>query len=142
MREIVSYEARDGQVFLTRTSCLAYERELDTADRILSMLKPKPDLPSGTYIQQDVDAVWNARKAVVCASKLSDSDKAKATPYLDSRTLPNGSMLCRYLDDVMGNNSPLVKVWWRLECCDAQGRDWQQPYFAMHPEEGKGEYQG
>ncbi len=36
-----------------------------------------------------------------------------------------------------GGDDVLHRAWYRVYCIDASGREWGQPYFALHPTEGK-----
>lgn len=138
MKTVTVYEAFDGTRFDAAVFCQRYEDRLAYFNKLMAKLTPRPDdMEHGTFIRQNIDTVWWLRAMVIDESCLSEALKAKVTPLIESRALPQLSIAGRYLDDV----DPLAySAWSRLTCIDSEGREWEQPYFAVNPGHGYGEY--
>lgn len=136
MREIMAYEASDGEKFFSKAACMVWEQQLAVVELALGGLKPRPNLLPGTYVQQEVAQVWAARIAIIKAAPLPTDQKAPAIAKCEDKTLPNHANVGMFLD----GKDPICRAWRRLDCIDRDGKEWDQVYFALHPSEGRGEH--
>lgn len=139
MKEQKIYIAEDGRRFDDKEKCQKYDKALIEIKEIMSLLVPKEkyddkncDFSNGEgYIQQDKkiidEVVSRLCYAIERYHKFSEWAGWKPEYGL-------GGMLGRYLDD---GDSPFYRAWCRWACIDKSGREWGQPYYALHPEEGK-----
>lgn len=86
------------------------------------------------YIQHDPEIVEKFAIAICEKAKTyfksGDYDK-----HFDYRPVNRYGFIGRLLDDCSSSNkefAKLSKYWSRLMCIDTEGREWGQPYFAMH----------
>lgn len=132
MKTVTKYQARDGREFACEETAKTHEGVLDRIDKIMSTLPARPDdceFSNGRgYIQHDWMAVTNAKNHII--DLWHGDEKIK----LDAKMYPAPhSIIGRFFDDA---NSPLRDPWYRLMCIDPLGREWDQPYFALHPDCG------
>lgn len=133
----ICWEAPDGRVFTDRAAADEHGLQLAQVERILSGLRPRPKkMGHGTYTQQPIDAVWAARAEIVRHAPELEPWRTETLALIEKRTLPQHSVIGRALD----GGDPFSLAWSRLECIDAVGREWEQHYFALHPEKGAGEW--
>lgn len=130
------YKTTDGAVHWSLSTAESHQSVVNDVAAIMAPVGPPCDIPYGRYVQRDVNAVWTARRALIerCLPKLMKD--ASLCDALTNRTLPLGSMVGRYFNDSIPGG---YRAWSRLDCIDNQGREWDQPYHAMHPDEGLGE---
>lgn len=125
------YKAEDGTIFDQISKCQSYEQQCLQIDYIMAFMGLEPEDPScrfangGGYIQHSIEEVNKARTAIM---KLGMA-------ILNIKDSPGEYMIGRAFDD--NNNKALYNAWKRLWCCDAQGREWGQMYYALNPEKGK-----
>lgn len=83
------------------------------------------------YIQHDPADVLKAKTALIeiCKTTVPDEFWNKYTPA----EIHPMSYAGRLLDDC---NRFLYRAWYRFMCIDVQGKEWGQPYYALHPEAG------
>lgn len=129
------YKTADGAVHWSLPDAESHQAVLDAIDAIMSTIGPARHIDYGKYIQRDINAVWAARRAVIQDRLPHLLSEPGVSDALKNRTLVRGSVIGRYIDEC----APAGRsAWFRLECIDDQGREWDQPYFATHPEKGSG----
>lgn len=133
MKSIIKYKAIDGREFDFEEECEKHERLLVQIERAIKPLgsPPKEDGCSfangGGYLQHDLPTVEAVKLALIDLAAVPENVKEGV------RTRPaSHSIIGRYLDD---GDSPVRKGWYRLMCIDEQGREWGQPFYALHPEQ-------
>lgn len=137
MRTVIKYVADDGVEFTSKGKALLRDAQLKEMKRIMSILKPIPDTVSFMngegYVQQELDSVSIVKNRLLdMASEISDipKDVVARAREID----PLKSIIGRYFDDM---NSILNGAWYRLCCIDENGREWGQPYYVIHPSNGR-----
>ena len=129
MEKITQFKARDGKTFETIESCFEHERLLVRLGEIMSKLVPTPKndnckfVNGGGYIQQNPQIVKKVR-----------AEFLELTETLLGKKITS-PILGRYLNDT-SDNEAVYKAWCRLYCIDSQSREWGQPYYAHHDDEG------
>lgn len=127
MKAIIQYQSDDGHIFNTEAEALAQEVLCRQIALATLPLGPRCDLPgfsSGCgYLQHDPQAV-----------KVCESVFRRLVPC-DDKT-PISAIGRFHLDGETARTRALHKLYWRLSCIDDQSREWGQPFYAMHPEEG------
>lgn len=109
----------------------------EEVERALRPLGARPLLEWRQYRQHPVVAVDLVKHALVALAERESPairevmEKARAQGLTNIDAHPF-SIIGRILDDMGG---PLNAAWGRLMCIDEQGREWPQPYFALHPED-------
>jgi hypothetical protein len=142
MKIVTRYKADDGTEYVDEASALARDEVIRQVDSVMSLLAPVPtELNWEGYIQQDEAVVRAVRERLYA---LVDQrgvlqwwlDKQRAMGSTNGHLIhvTHPSYFCRMLD---GGHQPLDIAYTRLWCIDKQFREWNQPYFAQHPEEGK-----
>lgn len=136
-KKITMYEANDG----TRFDCLDRAREHDAlcseVAKVLERLQPVPADDFGNsqrgYVQQDPVLVLDVKVRLVEIAAGIGMRWFKE--HLDEAAdIHPMSAAGRFMDD--GAPEPLARAWGRLQRIDDKGREWEQPYFALNPEEG------
>ena len=136
MEIITKFKAIDGKEFNTKNECIDYEILIDKVNKIMSLLPHPIDDDSffngGGYIQHCKANVKLSR-----INLLNLYGQYIKHPWIQ-QSIDNDkidpSLVSRLLSDC--NINPFIKSWNRLSCVDAKYREWGQPYFAQHPEEG------
>lgn len=85
------------------------------------------------YYQHSLDNIKSAWSHVIDLSRPYFKSYEKLMSAKPEEIHPMG-FGGRIIDEC--SNKPLNKLWWRFSCIDQQGREWQQPYFALNA--GKG----
>ncbi len=131
MKPVTRLQANDGTEWAT-------EREATIRDALLDEIKQATSLlltPVGNrrgYVQQDPARVLAFKVRLI---EIGHKHGILGTDVLAeaSRVHPH-SIVGRYIDD--SGCRPIGDAWTRLMCIDEQGREWEQPYYALNP--GKG----
>lgn len=133
MEVVQHFKAKDGTLFKNQDECSEYEDVLTARDKAIRLVLPKEhdttDFANGEgYIQLTDDTKEEFIDAYLGLVK-------RLHPSLHQKAVTNPvGIIGRYLDD---SNSPLYRLW-TLACqIDRQNRLWGQPYYALHPDEGK-----
>lgn len=136
MQTVTRYKADDGSEHATPEAASQRDADVALVRDATAPLGPAKDLRSDAEYQQhrlsDVTAVKvrllrrAAERDPMFAEWLA-SGKAKGVREADVHAR---SWAGRYFDDCDG---PLAVAWARLGRIDAQGREWQQPYYVDHP---------
>jgi hypothetical protein len=130
MQQIIQYKAYDGTMFSDESKCTTYEQQCLQIDDIMKFMGQKPKDNScifangGGYIPHNMEKVKAARTTLM----------ELGMAILDIKKAPGEYMIGRHFDD--SNNKALYSAWSRLWCCDEQGREWGQSYFAHNPTKG------
>jgi hypothetical protein len=129
---VTAYVANDGARFKTQEQCVEYETELHKVEPIISQL-PRSNPPHGMYVQHDAEPLRRIRRLLwtLVLEKLGDEYPNWKLHVADD--LAPFSVVDRVLDDYTG---PLARAWKMLRFFDfATGREYDQPYFVLHPNE-------
>jgi hypothetical protein len=131
MREKIVYVSDDGTSFDRKSECLAYEAEAEEVSEIIGKLQPAPEsfeFSNGEgYVQHDPSVYTWVRVELLKVAKRHNVNV--------SLSGKGHTVESRFIDD-MGIKY-LRKAWYRIKCTDESFREWDQPYFAAHPYEGK-----
>jgi len=101
---------------------------LKSAAEVNAFLLPRtPELEQGNgYIQQDPLSVDEFRIRLTRLVSATVGKEEVVIPTLDS-----------FLESNVEEQHPFHALNDRLKCIDSQNREWQSPFLAQHPEEGK-----
>lgn len=143
MQTITKYRALDGSEWNTAADCIARDNLVAEVKLAMSVLKPTPtDMNWGGYVQQKpVDVRYCKEKLYEIANQegilrswidRQKNEYGKTDKDLIEDTHP--SWFGRMLD---GGHRPLANAYSRLCCIDSEFREWEQPYYANNPGEGK-----
>lgn len=145
VKQETRYIADDGTRFTDRLKCIAHEDLLTRVTWVMANLPAKARIPHGKFRWVNPDAAQQAALEILRLARPYCGELAK---WIDSTIaglegrgdVVHPSWAHRAISDCCP--SPLVSAWSRLYCIDAEGREWDQPYFAEHPDEGDGEWDG
>lgn len=127
MKTITMYESDDGGLFRDLGACLKRDAEVAICRAVLSPLGDVR-LEHNEYVQHDPAVVVAVRAAFVRAAPLKTANGyAEALRAIESGATLATSLIGRLLDA-----QPWDRAWGRLCCIDEQGREWNQPYFAIN----------
>ena len=134
---VTEYVAKDGTRFKDAILAQAYEDELTKVEPILAII-PDSKVEGGFYVQHNVAFLRTIKRRLweVVLSKYGKSypkwkekDADEVSPF---------SMVGRVLDDCGG---PIANAWGKLMRFNFDnGREYEQPYFALNPNEATKEY--
>jgi len=137
--KIAMWKADDGTIFHDETAALRRDEEGRAARAAMQPLgKPFGDrgLSRKGFIQHRREAVVEAKAALIRITRprMADwfAEQEAKNPELNWLEV-DGGYFCRMLDD----GGPISRAWGRLMCIDSKHREWEQMYFALHPEEGE-----
>lgn len=137
MKKISIYECNDGTRFDSEKQAAEYDILLSKCNNINDAIGRKVELEYDQYVQRDVETVKKQWKA------FCDIVAEAIPPYLGiARECGNGTMHRSHIGRVIGdyNIKCLCDLYFRFECVDNHGREYQQPYFANgHQNEAKRE---
>ena len=142
MEVITQYKAKDGKIFNTEQKCLNHEKLIDQVNLVLSKLdnpedhKKEVDFDNGKgYIQHDPATFLEVKKELLgLISQKIDHHIIKKAYETYGTDEVHYSWVSRILGDY--GYTPLTNAWYRMNCTDSKFREWGQPYYAVHPEEG------
>lgn len=136
MKIIDAYVSEDGNVFWSREECLAHEALCGQVSRILSLLSVRPngrEFSNGAgYLQHDISIL------IKVANLLLDIINQR-TPGLNL-CVDLKTFSVRDFTETMRRHAilPAMKdADYRFMCIDENMREWGEPYFVRHPENGK-----
>jgi|GEM_PF-2547955 len=143
MKEITQYQADDGSVWSTSAEAIFVDELIREVDAAMAPLYPIPETRYGSfegYYQQDLEVVAKCRAALY---RIADRDEIlkyyfnierdKGKTEAEILEIPP-SWWNRILD---GSHKPLSSALYRLCRIDDTGREWEQQFFAMNPEQGR-----
>lgn len=141
MREIIIYEARDGEEFYDKTKCQNYETVLDKIDEIMSELRDDSNVSCSVAIRQNVETVkkvLNRFLLEVCEPAFSDSEYKKWIQEVADGTR-HMSYVARLLSDNRSKGKAYYHTCFRFMCINMEsGIEYEQPYYAEHEDEFEG----
>lgn len=141
MKEIKKYVAYDGSEFSRKYDCQRYEKLYRTVQKIMKQLRPKPEDPhcifanGGGFVTQNPVLVQKVRDELLDVIATRIDHKWIGESKGKERTEVHPSWMAGLLSAY--NSSILYAAWTRIWCIDLHGREWGQPYYADHPDEGK-----
>lgn len=138
MKTVTRYRADDGSYWDTAEQAIHRDHlhlEIGDAMRPMGDRAKKYDrlLSMGHhYIQHTEEAVLAVKGALLrlCRRELSGHEVFSLPP----EEVHNRSIAGRIIDD--SQCEPIRRAWWRLMCTDEEHREWEQPYYASHPQPG------
>lgn len=134
MKTVIAYEASDGSRFDSQSAAEAHEQLVSRVAHAMESLGPRPKLGNGRWKQHDGFACRLARRRVVMLYAAQNPDDAERWRLLEQveNIDPRTHVIGRMLD----GDGPLARAWYRLSCINWETfREYDQPYYAMHPEE-------
>ena len=136
MKIIKRYKAFDGIEFKDKTDCIKHEAIIKRTNEIISQLVDIPDdigFSKGEgYIQQDENTFIKVRLDL-----LKEGQKLTKYDWID-QSIKDSNIHSNYANRLIREvSSPLHKGWYRISCIDEKFREWGQPFYSIHPEEGK-----
>ncbi len=130
--QVTEYVAKDGTRFKRQDRCEEHEAELMLVEPILATI-PKAELKHGTYIQRDREVVLQAKRDLFALVLEKHGERYPKWLKWDADDVHPHSIIGRVLDDYDG---PLSGAWRRIGVFNFDlGREYDQPYFASHPDE-------
>lgn len=125
--KIVIFEALDGSRFDVESDCAAYEVLCGKVEQIMEPLK-QIDIVGRQFYQHHPGIV---RLVANSFTKLA----VEATiPSRGSESWHPQGLVQRFIGD--SSKTVLRKASYRIDCIDLEtGREYEQPYFRLHPEE-------
>lgn len=130
--QVTEYVASDGARFRDPQQCESYERELSMVQPIMNRL-PKGDLNAGQYRQHDKEFLLQIKRdlwALVLTRYGKDFPEWLGH---DADSIHPLSGVGRVMSDIGG---PIAEAWgWLAYFNFDLGREYQQPYYALHPDE-------
>lgn len=134
MKTITKFVAEDGTEFKTESACKKHETLLVKVEKVNRLLRRAKDSScefsnGGGYIQHTSEEVTNFKSKLVKLCKVYSKHEVFRQSL---EFIHPGGLGGRILE-----GSPIYSIWMRLYCVDSQNREWGQPYYALHPTEGK-----
>lgn len=127
MKKITIYECNDGTRFDSEKQAAEYDILLSKCNNINDAIGRKVELEYDQYVQHNAEAVkkqWRVFCNMVAVAIPDYSQIAKGC----GNGKIHRSHIGRVIDDY--NIKCLRSLYYRFECIDEQGREYQQPYFA------------
>lgn len=112
---VTRYQTSDGALFEREQDAIARMDELEARDAVEALLRPLPSDDGCAFANGD-GFVQQTTKAILALSEYV----YKHGGHRSASEHPVAS-----------------KLQYRLHCIDKLGREWGQPYYAAHPEDGK-----
>lgn len=133
MKLVTKYVSDDGVEHSTPERCHSYDGMFHAVQGSLSALPDVPDLESSQYYQHDRENCLQAKRQLFAIAKNEFHWCPEAFIYGADNTHPR-SLVGRLIDD--SGIRCLQRAWGRMCCIDWDTfREYQQPYFAAHPNE-------
>lgn len=129
MLAITKYRALDGSEWNSSGECVARDTLVNAVkDAMSSLALPPRKIEPEEYFQHDPTAVVDCRCRILklAAKEFPSFDCFRHEP--PSEVHPRG-IVGRILDDCGG---PINTAWGRFMRIDDQGREWEQPYYAIN----------
>jgi hypothetical protein len=136
IKEITIYETTDRSRFESHREAVEYEKLYERCNEIMQVLRDRED---DCAVRQDIKDVKNAFEKLMslCAEKIPDF---KSTFNKVSRGEAHQSWAARILSDYSSEYRCLYHSFFRFECINmVSGIEYEQPYYAAHESEWKGE---
>lgn len=133
MKQTTIYQCEDGTRFDKEHDALEYESYATRAKEIESrLISIGRELNANEYIQQDPNVVRRAKYnfLTLVAERLPEW-KDRAIECRDGKR--HMSHIGRIIDDY--GIKWMCHLYFRFYCITDNGREYQQPYFTLHPEE-------
>jgi len=139
MQQIAKFKAYTGREFNDADACLDYEARCEKADAVIARLEPKPkalgcDFENGAGFIQHDPKVFAGVRADLLGLAMKESDHKWLKQSIDDPAIYS-SWAGRIIGECC--NEQLQSAWYRISCTDDLFREWGQPYFARHQDEGK-----
>lgn len=133
IENVINYIARDGKRFSVKELCENHEREMDMIEPIMSRIPKTPLLKFEQYVQHDVEKLKQIKRDLFLVICKVYSEFYPEWKEIDPDKV-NIEVVGRILDD---DSDCLAGVAWsELRRFDFKtGREYQQPYYALHPKE-------
>lgn len=127
MKKITIYECNDGTRFDSEKQALEYDALLLKCDSINDIIGHKVELEYDQYVQRNAETVkkqWKVFCNIVAEYIPDYAQRAKECG--------DGTRHRSHIGRIIGdyNIKCLYSLYYRFECIDEQGREYQQPYFA------------
>lgn len=131
MKALTKYQANDGTLFDTRAAAEARDALVAECAALGRMLPSPPQ--SSERLRHDPDTLRAFRAELVAlCHRLYPTEPIFSHP---PETIHPMSWAGRFLSEAAP--TCVNDLWFRLACC-AHGFEYDQPYFALHPEEWTG----
>ena len=127
MKKITIYECNDGTRFDSERQALEYDVLLSICNSINDVIGRKVELEYNQYVQRNAETVkkqWRVFCNIVAEYIPDYAQRAKEC----GNGTRHRSHIGRVISDY--NINCLYSLYFRFECIDGQGREYQQPYFA------------
>jgi len=127
MKKITIYECNDGTRFDSEKQAAEYDILLSKCNNINDAIGRKVELEYDQYVQHNAEAVkkqWRVFCNIVAEAIPSYAKMA--------RECGNGTRHRSHIGRIISdyNIKCLCDLYFRFECIDERGREYQQPYFA------------
>lgn len=134
MKAIIQYKSEDGKIFNSEGECEKHESLVEKLALAMTPLGPESKAVSDGkgWVQHDPANVSKAKKFILqLARPIFAGNYPKITEAIDNNpdSIHPGSIVGRILDDM---DTPVNDGWRRLYRIDSQGREHQQPYYAIN----------
>jgi hypothetical protein len=135
---VTQYKAFDGTVFTNQKDCLDYEVEFDKVKAILQRI-PSVKVQGQNYVQFDKNFLLQIKRDLFNIVLEYYGDSYPKWRKFNPDEVHPLSVVGRILDDCGG---PINNAWSKLSFFNFElGRKYEQPYYALHPEEARTSYQ-
>ncbi len=141
MKQIAMYEADDGSRWKTAEEATARDAVLRAVEEAMAPLGPRPDFgPHDGYWPHTAEAIRKAKCSLLWITRgilpeLFGGRIRLGMKFPDDFVAADPGWYLRILD---GTCTPLELAWGRMWSIDAEGHEWNQPYFALNPGKGIG----
>jgi hypothetical protein len=137
MEAVTVYKAADGSTHATPEAATARDALVAAVADAMALLRTPSDaqqraMSGGAhYLSHAPAAVVQVRARLLELAARQMPSYARTHPHLFRSEVPTlNNFIGRILDDVSG---PLNDAWGRLMRIGEDGREWEQPYFVLHP---------
>ena len=127
MKKITIYECNDGTRFDSERQALEYDVLLSICNSINDVIGRKVELEYNQYVQRNAETVKKQWRVFCNIVAEYISDYAQRAKECGNGTR-HRSHIGRVISDY--NINCLYSLYFRFECIDEKGREYQQPYFA------------
>jgi len=133
---VTMYEADDRTRFQDRNEADKYQSALEACRDIERLLPPRQNIPHTRWVQHPIAQYQAWRIALI---RLTLKYYPEELPkHVDPMKVRPQGYLARLVRRT--RSSRLRKLWHRFACTDDDGREFSQPYFALHPREAEGPF--
>lgn len=131
-KEVILFVTDDGREFHDREDAKKHDALLKKIQQIQT-LPPRRNIPSGKWIQHPIEQYRKWRIALV---KLTMEYLPRLHTDVDPMKIHPFSSMGRCVND--SGLELLRNEWGRLQCTSDDGREYEQPYYALHPDKAEG----